>query len=116
METVGTLAGGFAHDFNNVLGGIVGTLSLIKYKIQNADSLGKATIQGYLNTMEKSSQRAMSMVQALTLSRKTRYITCLWNLNVLANNVMKLKYVLITSLKLQTIFRKAHVMRSLLWI
>ena len=30
METVGTLAGGLAHEFNNLLGGLVGTASLMK--------------------------------------------------------------------------------------
>ncbi len=33
METVGTLAGGLAHDFNNVLGGITGAVSLMKHDL-----------------------------------------------------------------------------------
>ncbi len=112
METVGTLAGGFAHDFNNVLGGIVGTLSLIKYKIQNADSLGKATIQGYLNTMEKSSQRAMSMFQQLlTLSRKQDISLVSADLNVLAGNVMEIcKNTFDKSIKLEPHFQESPAM------
>ncbi|MCP4221568.1 MAG: PAS domain-containing protein, partial [bacterium] len=35
METVGTLAGGLAHDFNNILGGIVGTLTIAKHQLES---------------------------------------------------------------------------------
>ncbi len=33
MEAVGTLAGGVAHDFNNILGGVLGGLSLLEAEI-----------------------------------------------------------------------------------
>lgn len=108
METVGTLAGGFAHDFNNVLGGIVGTLSLMKYKIQKEESIGKATIQGYLDIMEKSSQRAMSMVQQLlTLSRKQEVSLVSADLNVLVGNVMEIcKNTFDKSIKIEPFFQE----------
>jgi len=34
MESIGTLAGGIAHNFNNWLGGILGNMSLIKLAVQ----------------------------------------------------------------------------------
>lgn len=34
MESIGTLAGGIAHNFNNWLGGILGNISLIKMAVQ----------------------------------------------------------------------------------
>ena len=37
METVGTLAGGIAHEFNNLLMTIRGNASLIRYDLDNAD-------------------------------------------------------------------------------
>ena len=42
MDTIGNLAGGLAHDFNNVLAGITGTISLIKFRMQRGDDLEQA--------------------------------------------------------------------------
>ncbi len=62
---------GLAHDFNNVLGGIVSTLSLIKFELKNNMPIRKEDLAGYIDIMEKSGQRAADMVQQLlTLSRK----------------------------------------------
>jgi PAS domain S-box-containing protein len=71
METVGTLAGGLAHDFNNVLSGIVGTTSLILHLIEK-DKIINARFKNYIDVIDKSGNRAAEMVQQLlTLSRKT---------------------------------------------
>ena len=37
MEAIGTLAAGLAHDFNNILGGILGGLSLMGLRLADAD-------------------------------------------------------------------------------
>ena len=65
METIGTLAGGLAHDFNNIMGGITGTLSIFKYEINVENKLDVNEIRKYIETMEESSQRATDMVQQL---------------------------------------------------
>ncbi len=70
METVGTLAGGLAHDFNNVLAGIYGTVSLMRFEIERFNLTRENTLN-YISIIEQSSRRAAAMVkQLLTLSRK----------------------------------------------
>ena len=39
MESIGTLAGGIAHDLNNALGPIIMSVDILKAKFQDADSL-----------------------------------------------------------------------------
>ncbi len=71
METVGILAGGLAHDFNNVLGGIVSTLSIMQFEIQKGRKIDPEKLNEYINIMDKSGQRAVEMVQQLlTLSHR----------------------------------------------
>lgn len=71
METIGTLAGGIAHDFNNILSGIVGVVSILKYKMDKNLEISKEQLIEYLEIMELSGRRAGDIVQRLlTLSRK----------------------------------------------
>jgi PAS domain S-box-containing protein len=71
METIGTLAGGIAHDFNNILSGIVGVVSILKYKIDKNSGMNKDDLTEYLDIIDQSGKRAGEIVQRLlTLSRK----------------------------------------------
>jgi len=89
METVGTLAGGLAHDFNNVLGGILGSISLIEFKMNRKTPIEEEILVKYLNIIKESSERARIMVkQLLTLSRKTELESVSVDLNVTVKNVM----------------------------
>lgn len=91
MEIVGTLAGGLAHDFNNVLGGIVGTLSLIKIKLHNAQEISVDSFKSYLTTMEESSERASNMVQQLlSLSSRQEFSFTRFDLNLGVRNVVNI--------------------------
>jgi len=92
METVGTLAGGLAHDFNNVLGGITGTLSILKFKMnQKSKTISEDDLVKYVNTIEQSANRAADMVQQLlTLSRKNSVELNPVDLNVAVKHVMKI--------------------------
>jgi signal transduction histidine kinase len=64
MENVGTLAGGIAHDLNNVLAPIILAIDLLKLRVHDAYS------QELLGLMDASSQRGVAMVkQVLSFAR-----------------------------------------------
>lgn len=69
METVGTLAGGLAHDFNNIINGIVGTLSIMELDEEPPEM---SEYQENIALMNHAADRAKEMVdQLLTLSHKS---------------------------------------------
>ncbi len=91
METIGTLAGGLAHDFNNVLGGIVSTLSILQYEIEKGQNIEPEMLKKYIQIMDKSGQRAVDMVQQLlTLSRRSNTQFSPVDLNTTILNVKKI--------------------------
>ena len=64
MESIGTLAGGIAHDLNNVLGPIVMSLDLLNMKFMDAAS------QELISMIRASAQRGAAMVkQVLSFAR-----------------------------------------------
>ncbi|MGD9368304.1 MAG: response regulator [Desulfobacteraceae bacterium] len=66
MEAVGTLAGGVAHDLNNILSGIVSYPDLLLMKLPEDNPMRKTIL-----TVQKSGQKAAAIVQdLLTLARR----------------------------------------------
>ena len=66
MEAIGQLAGGVAHDFNNVLTALIGYGNLLKMKMKEDDPL-----RLYVDQMLASSEKAASLTQnLLAFSRK----------------------------------------------
>ena len=66
MEAIGTLAGGVAHDFNNILAAIIGNAELARQDV-GAQHPALAS----LNEIRKASRRAKELVdQILTFSRR----------------------------------------------
>ncbi|MBN1500281.1 MAG: response regulator [Spirochaetes bacterium] len=103
METVRTLAGGLAHDFNNVLGAIVATVSFLNHSF-NAGLTDIETIKSNVNLIGSSAQRAGEIIkQLLTLSRKHEPLFKKINLTELINNVVNICHKLLDkSVKINT--------------
>ena len=77
MEAIGTLAGGVAHDLNNILSGIVSYPELILMDLPEDSPLKKPVL-----TIQKSGERAAVIVQdLLTLARRGVAISEVVNLN-----------------------------------
>jgi two-component system, cell cycle sensor histidine kinase and response regulator CckA len=77
MEALGTLAGGVAHDLNNVLGVLVGYSELLLEKIPKGDPLGR-----YVSHILQSSKKAAAIIQdLLTLARRGVAVSEVVNLN-----------------------------------
>lgn len=67
MEAVGTLAGGVAHDFNNILTIIMGHAALIPYEVTNHDNILEIG-----ETIRRAVQRGADLVQQLaSFARKS---------------------------------------------
>ena len=77
MEAIGTLAGGVAHDLNNILSGIVSYPELLLMDLPPQSPLTKPIL-----TIQKSGEKAAAIVQdLLTLARRGVAATEVINLN-----------------------------------
>ncbi len=72
LDAIGQLAGGVAHDFNNILSGMIGAAELLKVRIPAGD----AASRNFLSLILESSQRAAGLVrQLLTFSTKRQTVS-----------------------------------------
>ena len=85
MEAVGTLAGGVAHDLNNILSGLVSYPELLLMDIPEDSPLRKPIL-----TIKYSGQKATIIVQdLLTLARRGVAVTEVVNLNDIIYDYLK---------------------------
>ena len=85
MEAIGTLAGGVAHDLNNILSGIVSYPELLLMDIPQESPLRKPIL-----TIQKAGERAAAIVQdLLTLARRGVVTTKVVNLNSIISEYLK---------------------------
>jgi signal transduction histidine kinase/CheY-like chemotaxis protein len=85
MEAIGTLAGGVAHDLNNILSGIVSYPELLLLQLSEDSPLRKPIL-----TIKESGQKAATVVQdLLTLARRGVAITNVVNINHIISDYLK---------------------------
>jgi len=84
METVGRLAGGVAHDFNNVLTAIMGNSEILLMGLRRDDPLYD-NAQGILDAAERA---AALTRQLLAVSRKQVLQSQVLNLNAVIKNIL----------------------------
>jgi len=85
MEAVGLLAGGVAHDLNNILTGLVTYPEVLLKALPEDSPLGKP-----LRTIQRSGERAAGIVQdLLTLSRRGVSHRDVTNLNLLVTEYLQ---------------------------
>jgi signal transduction histidine kinase len=61
MEAIGQLTGGLAHDFNNMLSVIMGSLNLLKLRLAR----GEANVDKYVDSAMEGAQRAATLTHRL---------------------------------------------------
>jgi PAS domain S-box-containing protein len=85
LDAMSTLAGGLAHDYNNILSAIFGYTQLVRMNFEN-----RAKQERALDGIYKATSRAKELVQQiLTFSRKSRNEKTVMQISVLAKEVMK---------------------------
>ncbi|MBE9593412.1 MAG: hypothetical protein IMF19_08010, partial [Proteobacteria bacterium] len=85
MEVIGTLAGGVAHDLNNILSGLVSYPELLLLEIPEDSSLRNPIL-----TIQKSGEKAVAIVQdLLTLARRGVAVKEVVNFNHIISEYLK---------------------------
>ena len=85
METIGTLAGGVAHDLNNILSGLVSYPELLLLQLPSDHPLRKP-----IHTIQKAGEKAAAVVQdLLTLARRGVVVSDVVNLNHVISEYLK---------------------------
>ena len=85
MEAIGTLAGGVAHDLNNILSGLVSYPELLLMDLPEDSPLKNPIL-----TIKKSGEKAAAIVQdMLTLARRGVAVTEVVNLNNIITEYLK---------------------------
>lgn len=79
LELLGTMAGGLAHDFNNILSSIIGNIELAQFKLVGLDN---SELDDLLSAVIRSSDSASGLcTQMLAYAGKGRYRTSAVNFN-----------------------------------
>jgi CheY-like chemotaxis protein len=110
MEALGVLAGGVAHDMNNILGVLVGYSELLLREVPEGSRAGK-----YANNILQGGERAAAIIQdLLTMARRGVSISEAVNLNQIVADCFKTpEFELVKSRHPDVLFR-SQVAKDLL--
>ncbi|PCJ60003.1 MAG: hypothetical protein COA79_09355 [Planctomycetota bacterium] len=80
MDAIGQLAGGVAHDFNNMLSGIMGAAEIIQSKVDSADTMSNKYIDMIILTVNRAADLtskllAFSRISDMTFERLSLHKT-----------------------------------------
>ena len=85
LDAIGQLAGGVAHDFNNMLSGILGAVQLLKMLPAASD---KKSLE-YISMIEKASLRAADLTaKLLAFGRKGKIVSSSLDTQILINDTI----------------------------
>jgi len=103
MEAIGHLTGGVAHDFNNILTGVMGYIVMASERVAQS---GDEKLQKYLDRSQKAVHRARDLIQQmLTFSRGRRGEPKALSLTPLLKETVKLfESTLPATIEMQTDF------------
>jgi signal transduction histidine kinase len=92
MEAIGQLAGGVAHDFNNLMSAVVGFSELALLRLEDRDE----RMGHYLEEIRRAGERAAAVAhQLLALSRKQVLQTRVLNINTVVEEMESLLHRLL---------------------
>ena len=87
MEAIGQLTGGVAHDFNNMLGVIIGSLELVQRRLKKSDF----AIDRFVEAAQAAAERAATLTQRLlAFARKQPLAPQVFDTNKMIANMSEL--------------------------
>ncbi len=102
MESIGQLAGGVAHDFNNILSAIIGYGSILQMKMPPQDPL-RANVDRMLESADRAAQLTHSL---LAFSRKqVMYISTTQVNGIIGQQEKFLRRIIGEDIELKTVLR-----------
>ena len=86
LEAVGLLAGGMAHDFNNMLGVVIGYVDLAMSRMDPGNPVAE-----YLETVSEAARRSVNLIrQLLAFARKQTSVPEVFDLNSSVESSLKM--------------------------
>ena len=89
MESIRSIAGGIAHEFNNILYSMSGYIGLMKDMLKDGDALDVAELNEYVDEMAYSNKRAVRLIKKIqTFSHSGKQGIAQVNLKAAADKVL----------------------------